>query len=214
MKPYLIKTPRILEKIFSNYTWHFNANKKEIFLTFDDGPTPKITAFVLDQLKRYNAKATFFCIGKNIQRNSGLFHQIIEEKHAIGNHTHHHLNGWKSDTVTYIDDILKCEHTISETLDISLKSRLFRPPYGRITKSQSKEILKRNYTIIMWDVLSADFDTSISKEKCLENVLKNTKNGSILVFHDSEKASEKVQFVLPKVLEYFSKKEFTFKAIQ
>lgn len=214
MKPYFIKTPGILEFFFSKYTWRFNSDKKELFLTFDDGPTPKITTFVLDQLKRHKAKATFFCIGKNIQKNPALFQRILEEKHAIGNHTQQHLNGWKNNTEAYINDFLRCEHTISTLVEKPQETRLFRPPYGKIKKSQATKILKKKYTIIMWDVLSADFDTSTSKEKCLENVLKNTKNGSIIVFHDSVKASEKVQYALPKVLEYFSKKGYLFKAIQ
>jgi peptidoglycan/xylan/chitin deacetylase (PgdA/CDA1 family) len=214
VKPYFIKTPGILEKYFSKYTWRFNADKKELFLTFDDGPTPKITSFVLDQLKRYKAKATFFCIGKNIQKNPALFHRIRREKHTIGNHTQQHLNGWKNNNEAYIHDFLRCEHTISNLIEKPQETRLFRPPYGKIKKSQAKEILKKNYRIVMWDVLSADFDTSISKEKCLENVLKNTKNGSIIVFHDSVKASERVQYALPKVLDYFSKKGYLFKAIQ
>jgi peptidoglycan/xylan/chitin deacetylase (PgdA/CDA1 family) len=214
VKPYFIKTPGILEKIFSKYTWRFSADKKELFLTFDDGPTTKITTFVLDQLKRHKAKATFFCIGKNIQQNPALFQRIIEDKHTIGNHTQQHLNGWKNNTEAYIHDFLKCEHAISNLIEKPQETRLFRPPYGKIKKRQAKEILKKNYRIVMWDVLSADFDTSISKEKCLENVLKNTKNGSIIVFHDSVKASEKVQYALPKVLEYFSKKGYLFKAIQ
>ena len=206
MKPYFIKTPRILERLFSSYTWRFDTDRKEIFLTFDDGPTPEITLFVLKQLKQYNAKATFFCIGKNIENHPEIFHQILSEKHSVGNHTQNHLNGWKTKNINYLESVLKCEDVISNLADKTKESKLFRPPYGRIKKSQAKEILKRGYRIIMWNVLSADFDKSISKEKCLENVLKNTKKGGIIVFHDSLKASKKLQFVLPKVLEEFSKK--------
>ena len=213
MKPYFIKTPRILERLFSSYTWRFDTDRKEIFLTFDDGPTPEITPFVLKQLKQYNAKATFFCIGKNIENHPEIFHQILSEKHSVGNHTQNHLNGWKTKNINYLESVLKCEDVISNLADKTKESKLFRPPYGRIKKSQAKEILKRGYRIIMWNVLSADFDKSISKEKCLENVLKNTKKGGIIVFHDSLKASEKLQFVLPKVLEEFSKKGFSFKGI-
>ena len=213
MKPYFIKTPRILERLFSSYTWRFDTDRKEIFLTFDDGPTPEITSFVLKQLKQYNAKATFFCIGKNIENHPEIFHQILSEKHSVGNHTQNHLNGWKTKNINYLDSVLKCEDVISNLADKTKESKLFRPPYGRIKKSQAKEILKRGYRIIMWNVLSADFDRSISKEKCLENVLKNTKKGGVIVFHDSLKASEKLQFVLPKVLEEFSKKGFSFKGI-
>ena len=213
MKPYFIKTPRILERLFSSYTWRFDTDRKEIFLTFDDGPTPEITSFVLKQLKQYNAKATFFCIGKNIENHPEIFHQILSEKHSVGNHTQNHLNGWKTKNINYLESVLKCGDVISNLADKTKESKLFRPPYGRIKKSQAKEILKRGYRIIMWNVLSADFDKSISKEKCLENVLKNTKKGGVIVFHDSLKASEKLQFVLPKVLEEFSKKGFSFKGI-
>ena len=213
MKPYFIKTPRILERLFSSYTWRFDTDRKEIFLTFDDGPTPEITPFVLKQLKQYNAKATFFCIGKNIENHPEIFHQILSEKHSVGNHTQNHLNGWKTKNINYLNSVLKCEDVISNLADKTKESKLFRPPYGRIKKSQAKEILKRGYRIIMWNVLSADFDKSISKEKCLENILKNTKKGGVIVFHDSLKASEKLQFVLPKVLEEFSKKGFSFKGI-
>lgn len=213
MKPYFIKTPRILERLFSSYTWRFDTDRKEIFLTFDDGPTPEITPFVLKQLKQYNAKATFFCIGKNIENHPEIFHQILSEKHSVGNHTQNHLNGWKTKNINYLESVLKCGDVISNLADKTKESKLFRPPYGRIKKSQAKEILKRGYRIIMWNVLSADFDRSISKEKCLENVLKNTKKGGVIVFHDSLKASEKLQFVLPKVLEEFSKKGFSFKGI-
>ena len=205
--------------------------KKEIFLTFDDGPTPEITKFVLSELKKYNAKATFFCIGKNIKKHPEIFDEVISECHSVGNHTQNHLNGWKTEKGEYLENVLKCEtnlqgfknlvglnknetkntYKVLETLQE--KPKLFRPPYGKIKKSQAKEVLKKGYKIIMWDVLSADFDTSISKEKCLENVLQNTKNGSIIVFHDSVKAAERMKYALPIVLKEFSEKGFVFKAI-
>lgn len=200
-------------RFFSKYVWRFSMDKKEIFLTFDDGPTPEITQFVLDELNKYNAKATFFCIGKNIENNPEIFKQITSFGHSVGNHTQNHLNGWKSKNKNYIDNILEVEKTLQRCNFTTLQLQLFRPPYGKIKKQQAKEILKRGYKIIMWSVLSADFDVTISKENCLQNVLENTKNGSIIVFHDSDKAAEKLRFVLPKVLEEFSKKGFTFKAI-
>ncbi len=210
MKLYLTKTPRIIENIFSKYTWRFSSEKKEIYLTFDDGPTPEITNFVLNELKKHNAKATFFCIGKNIEKHPEIYNRILKEKHSVGNHTQNHLNGWKTSLDNYLDNVLEVEKLWTfETL----KLHLFRPPYGKIKPSQAKELLKKDYKIIMWSVLSGDFDTSISKEKCFQNVLKNTKNGSIIVFHDSVKASEKLRFVLPKILKEFSEKGFTFKAI-
>ncbi|TMM29981.1 polysaccharide deacetylase family protein [Polaribacter aestuariivivens] len=200
-------------RFFSEYIWRFSLKKKEIYLTFDDGPTPEITEFVLSELQKHNAKATFFCIGKNIENHPAIFKKIIDGEHSIGNHTQNHLNGWKSNKTVYINDFLECKNVISSKVEKPHNSKLFRPPYGKIKKNQAKQILKKGYKIIMWSVLSADFDATISKEKCLQNVLKNTKNGSIIVFHDSIKAAEKIRFVLPKVLETFSKKGFKFKAI-
>jgi peptidoglycan/xylan/chitin deacetylase (PgdA/CDA1 family) len=213
MKFYIPKTPSCMMRFFSKYTWCFSRDVKEIYLTFDDGPTPEVTQFVLDELKKYNAKATFFCIGKNILNHPDVFKKIKNSKHTIGNHTYNHLNGWATKNKDYIDNFLQCEPIISKTLDKSTKPKLFRPPYGKIKKSQATSILKKGYRIIMWDVLSADFDVSTSKEECLRNVLNNTKNGSIVVFHDSVKAFEKLKFVLPKVLKEFSEKGFVFKAI-
>jgi peptidoglycan/xylan/chitin deacetylase (PgdA/CDA1 family) len=207
MKLYLTKTPRIIQRIFKNYTWRFCTDKKEIYLTFDDGPTPKITDWTLDILAEYNAKATFFCIGKNVAKESKIYHRILEEKHQVGNHTHNHKNGFKTVLKTYINNILEAETHLENS------SKLFRPPYGRIKKKQALKVKSLGYKIIMWDVLSADFDTAITKEKCLQNVLKSTKSGSIIVFHDSVKASENLQYTLPKVLEYFSKKGYAFIAI-
>lgn len=205
MKAYTAKTPPIFKKIFSKYRWHFHSDEKILYLTFDDGPTEHITEFVLDQLKQYNAKATFFCIGKNVKKNPSIFNRIVAQGHAIGNHTHNHLKGWKVKTANYIENVEKASQLID--------SNLFRPPYGKIKKKQAKILLQEGYQIIMWDVLSADFDTSITKEKCLQNVLENAKKGSIVVFHDSKKAQEKMEFALPKVLEYFTNKGYVFKAI-
>ncbi|OSY88759.1 polysaccharide deacetylase [Tenacibaculum holothuriorum] len=211
MRLYPIRTPRIIQRIFSNYTWCFQSIKKELFLTFDDGPTPEVTEFVLDTLDKYNAKATFFCIGKNVVNHPEIFQRIHNAGHSIGNHTHNHYNGWKHSTKEYISNIKLTENHIQKEYDF--KTTLFRPPYGRITSKQTKELLKNGYKIIMWSVLSADFDKNISKEKCLENVLKNTKNGDLIVFHDSLKASEKLNYVLPKILTYYSEKGFEFKSI-
>lgn len=207
MKLYFIKTPRIIQRIFKKYTWRFFTDKKEIYLTFDDGPTPEITDWTLDLLHKYNAKATFFCIGKNVIEEPEIYTRILEENHQIGNHTHTHKNGAKTDLKAYINNILEAEKYLENP------SKLFRPPYGRIKRNQAQKMKSLGYTIIMWDVLSADFDTTITKEKCLQNVLRSTKNGSIIVFHDSIKASENLQYTLPKVLAYFSKKGYVFKAI-
>lgn len=209
MRLYFIKTPRILKRLFTKYTWSFFSDRKEIFLTFDDGPIPEVTEFVLDQLQQFNAKATFFCIGNNIRKHPAIFDRIIAEGHSVGNHTFNHLNGWKNSNTTYFENINKCESLLAHQT-----VKLFRPPYGKIKRTQAKKLIAKGYKIIMWDVLSADFDKTISKEKCLQNVLKNTQNGSIVVFHDSIKASEKLYYALPKMLQEFSEKGYEFKAIK
>ena len=208
MRLYFIKTPRILKQLFAKYTWSFFTNKKEIYLTFDDGPIPQVTEFVLDQLHNFNAKATFFCIGDNIRKHPAVFSRIVNEGHSVGNHTFNHLNSWKSSNTAYIENISKCESLLPDQ-----KTKLFRPPYGKIKRKQAKQLLASDYKIIMWDVLSADFDSSITKEKCLQNVLENAQNGSIIVFHDSIKASDKLYYALPKVLKEFSQRGYDFKAI-
>ena len=217
MKTYLAKTPNLISKLFSNQVWSFSTKEKVLYLTFDDGPTPRITNWVLDTLNKYNAKATFFCIGKNVEQHPQIFQDIIDKGHSIGNHTYNHLNGWKTNTDVYLQSILKTEKLIQEskisTQSRSVGTKLFRPPYGKIKPSQTKLLLKNNYKIVMWSVLSGDFDSKITPEKCLKNVINNSKNGSILVFHDSKKAFDKLQIVLPKILEHFNKKGYTFKKV-
>ncbi|MFI2742064.1 polysaccharide deacetylase family protein [Zhouia sp. PK063] len=205
MKLYLVKTPKLVKKATPSLTWDITTNEKEIYLTFDDGPTPEVTPWVLQQLQKYNAKATFFCIGKNVKTNKTLYEQLLNEGHSVGNHTQNHKNGWKVNTNNYFENVHIAEEVIT--------SNLFRPPYGKITPAITKKLLQRKYKIIMWDVLSADFDSTISKEECLNNVLKNTKKGSIVVFHDSVKAFKKLEFVLPKVLQHFTKIGYTFGTI-
>jgi len=211
MKAYWIKSPRWLSFVFKKRIWHFSSKEKTIFLTFDDGPT-KVTPFVLDQLKRHNAKATFFCIGDNIDKHPSIFKQVITEGHILANHTQHHLNGWQTSTEDYFNEVMEVDHKLYPKTS-NVKTKLFRPPFGKCTKSQRKLLYKEGYKIIMWSVLSADFDLTVSKEQCLENVLKNTTNGSIIVFHDTIKSEEKLLYALPKVLEHFSKKGFQFKGI-
>ena len=220
MKAYWVKTNRVIKKLFSNYVWDIPNNENKIYLTFDDGPTPEITTWVLDQLEQYNAKATFFCIGKNIEQHPEIFNKIIESDHATGNHTFNHLNGWKTEDKEYIENIETCKTTISNLQseinpDISgLKSKIFRPPYGKIKRVQAKKLRQKGYKIIMWDVLSADFDQSITKEKCLNNVISNTQSGSIIVFHDSVKAFKNLEYVLPRVLQYLAENNFSFETIK
>jgi peptidoglycan/xylan/chitin deacetylase (PgdA/CDA1 family) len=210
MKPYLVKMPKFVHRLFPKRVWAFPNSKNSVYLTFDDGPIPEVTPWVIEVLKQYKAKATFFCIGDNVNKHTNVFQQIIEEGHSIGNHTYHHLNGWNTKTEDYINNFEKCEDSLNRVQDNKSKikkqesevNNLFRPPFGKLTLKQSKNLQKKGFHIIMWDVLSADFDTKISNEKCLENVLKNIQPGSIVVFHDSLKSNEKLRYVLPKVLDY------------
>ncbi len=214
MKNYFVNTPQLIKLFYFNRIWNFSRKKKELYLTFDDGPTPEITNWVLTELDKYNAKATFFCLGKNISSHPQIFKKIIDKKHSIGNHTFNHLNGSKSDVITYIEDVIKTQNIIEENAGPKTQNtKLFRPPYGRLTPKQAKKIRKLDYKVVMWDILSADFDQSISPEKCLSNVIKSVKRGSIIVFHDSIKAKQNLQFVLPQILEYYHKRGCKFKAI-
>ncbi|WP_303318683.1 polysaccharide deacetylase family protein [Flavivirga abyssicola] len=215
-----VKIPVIVKKIFPNYIWDIPSIDNVIYLTFDDGPTPEITNWVLETLKTYNAKATFFCIGNNIEKHPNIFQNIIAEGHTIGNHTYNHIKGWKTKTKDYLENTIEAEEIINSQIQNSktvnqksLISTLFRPPHGQITLEQGKRLMALGYKIIMWDVLSFDWDKSISKETCLNNVTNKATPGSIIVFHDSVKASKNMQYALPKVLEFFSKKGYTFKAI-
>lgn len=204
---YLIKTPRVVEKyLFPRYLWRIADKEKNIYLSFDDGPHPTITNFVLDQLKRFNAKASFFCIGKNVLAYPEIYKRIIYEGHSVGNHTHDHLNGWNVSDAVYLKNVTKA----SDCID----SKLFRPPYGKITGFQSKHVMETlHYHIIMWTVLSGDFDIRLSPEDCYKNVVRTASAGSIVVFHDSDKALKRMSYALPRTLEYFSEKGYSFKNI-
>lgn len=184
-------------------TWRIKTTEKKIYLTFDDGPHETATPFVLDLLKEYNAKATFFCIGQNVVDHPDIYARIIAEGHSVGNHTMNHINGWKVSDDIYMDEIKQASQYIH--------SDLFRPPYGRIKRSQQKKL---QTPIIMWDVLSGDFDTDLSPDGCLSYVLYHTKPGSIVVFHDSTKAWERMSFALPKMLKHFSEAGFEFVALK
>lgn len=205
-----------LSLVFPSLTWTKRTSRKEIFLTFDDGPVPEVTEFVLDQLSKYNAKATFFCVGDNVRKHPEVFRKIMEGGHSFGNHTFNHLNGWETNNENYFENITECEKILSEVASCDsqkeVKVRLFRPPYGKIKRSQIKEVNKK-YEIIMWDVLTGDYDAKFPANDCLKRSIKLTKPGSIIIFHDSIKAEKNVKEVLPKYLEYFSKEGFTFSAL-
>ena len=216
MSCYWIKTNVLIKKIFSHYIWAIPNAENKIYLTFDDGPTPKVTEWVMQELEKYNAKATFFCIGNNIEKHPDIFEKIIAKGHSIGNHTFNHLNGWKTDTEEYLENSIQWSTVSGQSPNSKQQTEtcnLFRPPYGKIKMAQSKRLRQLGYKIIMWDVLSADFDTRISPEKCLENVLKNVKSGSIIVFHDSIKAFPNLEYTLPKALQYWAAMGFVFEKI-
>ncbi|MEW7277638.1 polysaccharide deacetylase family protein [Aquimarina sp. 2201CG1-2-11] len=208
------KTPRFIKSIFPNYTWDlFDNRQKKIYLTFDDGPIPNITEFVLDQLAIYNAKATFFCIGDNIKKHPNIFKKILAEGHTIGNHTYHHLKAWKNSQDAYLEDVIKCQQTITYYAKNKRTPKLFRPPYGQISRTKLKALKKLGYSVILWDVLSKDWMQSISTEECIQNVIHHVEQGSIIVFHDSIKASKHLRIALPAVLKHFDKEGYVFDAI-
>lgn len=197
----LVRPPQILRKLYKGSVWRMTKNEPIIYLTFDDGPIPELTPWVLDILRHYEIKATFFCVGENINKHPEIFKRIIDEGHQVGNHTYNHLKGWKTHNNSYFDNIAKCQ-TLTQT-------DLFRPPYGRITKSQYRALLL-DYRIIFWDVLSYDYDALVSPEKCLDNCLKYTRNGSVIVFHDNIKAQKNLKFALPHYIEHFLKLNYKF----
>lgn len=248
--------------IYPSLLWNLPNKTKTIYLTFDDGPIPEVTPWVLSLLKKYNAKATFFCIGDNIAKHPEIFKQILAEGHSVGNHSFNHLNGWKTSSQDYVENVLladkqilkssrkygsqgKEEHLCGNGKEVNreailqtrwssitnkieeasinphlppgnsrtLGSQLFRPPYGKIGPVQIKKLQRKGYKIVMWDVLSEDYNRQLSAEVCFKNVINQAKPGSIIVFHDSLKASANLKEVLPKVLKYYKKESFEFKGL-
>jgi len=202
---YLVKTPWWLRALYPTLIWRIPTNEKIIYLSFDDGPHETATNFVLDELAKFNAKASFFCIGKNVVKYPFIYQRIINEGHAVGNHTQHHTNGWEVSNEVYFEEI--------EQAAALIKSNLFRPPYGRIKRAQINKIINNPYQIIMWSMLSGDFDLNLSPEACYNNVLNHAKSGSIVVFHDSTKAWERMSYALPRVLAHFSNLGYRFEVI-
>lgn len=206
MQLFLHKSPRLLRAFYSQFVWNVPTDEKIIYLTFDDGPIPDITEWVLQQLAQYQAKATFFCIGENIQKHPEVLAQVLEQGHSIGNHTFNHLNGWKTNDLIYNQNVEKCQAVLP------VETNLFRPPYGRIKLSQAEPLLA-NHRIVMWDVLTGDFERYLSPAHCLEKTLEHTQAGSIVVLHDSLKAWQNMSYVLPRLLEHFAKQGFRFEAL-
>lgn len=229
------RTPIFIPWLFPALVWRMSTEQKQLFLTFDDGPVPGPTEFVLETLRQYNVHATFFCIGNNIEKHPEIFLEIVNQGHTIGNHTFNHINGWSTRTEKYLSNIKKCDEIINGCLptfaseklsppgqpdtdgvdpdkQLSLSKPLFRPPYGRISFGQIAR-LRESYNIIMWDVLSYDFDKQLGCDKCLRNTIGAIRPGSIVVFHDSYKAEKNLTYALPKLIGHFLEKGFQFKAL-
>lgn len=200
-----IKTHKIIKWLFPKYIWDIPNTENKVFLTFDDGPIPEVTEFVLSELQKYHAKATFFCIGDNISKHPDIFQKVVAGRHAIGNHTFNHLKGWETETDIYVKNVDLCKQQLEQH---QIKTNLLRPPYGKIKRSQAKILRNSGYKIIMWDVISADFDATVTPEECLKNVLSNVNSGSIIVFHDSVKAFPNMKYALPETLKFLSEKGF------
>ena len=210
-----VKTPVIAKKVFPKFIWDLPSATKTIYLTFDDGPTSKITNWTLDVLNQYDAKATFFCIGKNIENHPDIFENILENGHSIGNHTWNHIKGWRTSTKAYlknIDETQKLIDTFTNKQNLQSEN-LFRPPYGQLRLKQARALDNLGYKVVMWNVLSFDWDKTLSENTCLKNVIDNSSSGSIVVFHDSLKAEKNMKYALPRTLEHFTQKGYDFKAL-
>lgn len=201
---YLVKTPKFVPPLFPNYTWKIPTKDKVLYLTFDDGPVPEVTPWVLDELAKYNAKATFFCVGENVKKYPAIFDHIKRQGHSVGSHTFNHCNGWSTDNVPYYHNVRYAAELVG--------TELFRPPYGRIKRKQA-QFLQRHYQIVMWDVLSGDFDQDLDPVEVAGNVMRNAKKGSIVVFHDSIKSLSNLKGALPMVLKHFTEKGYSFEAL-
>jgi peptidoglycan-N-acetylglucosamine deacetylase len=198
---FLLQPKRAFRVLYPKAVWKVKTSSPTLHLTFDDGPIPGLTEWILDTLKHYDIKATFFCVGENIEKNRTIFNRIISDGHTVANHTFNHIKGFKTKTSDYMININKCEPYTN--------SKLFRPPYGQLKKSQYKALIDCGYKIIMWDVISYDYE-NIHPEECLKNVVKNAKSGSIVLFHDNIKAEKNIRYALPKTIEYFLKLNYGF----
>jgi peptidoglycan-N-acetylglucosamine deacetylase len=205
---HFVKKPRWVRSFYGDCTWEMPSTEKVLYLTFDDGPDPEETPYVQEQLGKYQAKASFFCLGQNVVARPGLYQELRERGHTVGNHSFSHLDGWKTNNKKYFGDIAEAARVI--------ESRVFRPPYGHVTWNQVKRLKSPEFNLrtILWDVLSADFDENTSKEKCLLNVIRHAGPGSIVLFHDSAIASRNMRYALPRVLDHFSAQGYRFEAIK
>lgn len=194
------------------YTWQKEAQGKVLYLTFDDGPIPEVTPWVLEQLANYDARATFFAVGENLVKHRDVAEQVLAQGHRLENHTHHHLRGWETSLQRYLNNVAQCQQELDKLKAVKEQQRLFRPPYGRITSRQAAA-LRPHYELVMWDVLTNDYDRSLSPEKCLRETIRSTQSGSIIVFHDSLKAQRNMLYALPRFLDHFTAQGYTFQTL-
>jgi peptidoglycan-N-acetylglucosamine deacetylase len=204
------RAPFFLPWLYPSLLWRLPANENKIYLTFDDGPVPGPTDFAMETLKQYGIQATFFCIGNNIRKHPEIFRKLVAEKHQLANHTYHHFKGWSKSVETYVEDTRKCEDELR--INGIERNQLFRPPYGRITRAQIAA-LQKQYKIVMWDVLTMDYNSSLSREACLRNTIRAVRPGSIVVFHDSVKAEKNMAYALPRLIEHFLEQGYTYDLI-
>ena len=209
----LAKIPTLLKLLLPDRLWNLPKDEQAIYLSFDDGPIPEVTPWVLEQLQQYGAKATFFCIGDNVRKHPQIFQKIVAEGHAIGNHSFNHLNGWRTRSIRYLENVLQAQSEMSKYTSEATGTKLFRPPYGRLKEKQARLLRENDFKVVMWDVLSVDYNQRLSPEKCFKNVVNNAGAGSIIVFHDSLKAEKNLKAVLPRVLEYYSQRGYEFRRI-
>lgn len=207
----LFRLPNFVQAFFPQLEWRKDPEAKVIYVTFDDGPIPEVTDFVLHHLAKFNAKATFFCVGENVERYPEIARRVLEQGHKLGNHTFNHIKAWKTDAETYASNVETCAEALKPFLPANEKP-LFRPPYGQITRGKIK-FIEPHYRIIMWDLLTCDYDAALAPEICLAKSIELTRPGSIVVFHDSLKARRNLEYVLPRYLEYFHKQGYQFHAL-
>ena len=207
---YFHKTPYLVKVLFPEFWWSRKTDDQVIYLTFDDGPIPAVTEWVLEILQRYGAKATFFCVGDNVKKHPEVYRQVLAQGHVTGNHTFNHLNGWKTNPSQYLENIRSCNESLA--LESGQSPLLFRPPYGRLTSQQSR-LVRQQYQVVMWDVLTGDFDQRLSPAHCLIKAIRYTRKGSIVIFHDSLKAEKNLKYVLPRYLEHFSCLHYRFESL-